>query len=271
MVIPDEKIEEIARVIAKSSNLVAFSGAGVSAESEIPTFRDPGGLWDRYDPSQIATTGGLSSLAASRPNIVRQFLQEMLETFEKARPNPGHFALAELEKMGILRSVITQNIDNLHREAGNSYVIEVHGNIYRLRCMGCGEKYMRSREDFSRLLREFLSTPEDSGLADLISHLPKCEKCGNITRPDVVMFGEPVQDFDLAATGARNCDVMLVLGTSGVVYPAASVPVQAKQSGAEIIDINPTQSTFHNIADYIIIEKTGVALPIIVKRVKDIM
>ena len=150
----DEKalIMEAASLVNQSKRLVAFSGAGISEESGIPTFRDPGGLWDRFDPNEVAGGGIFSNLTGGSriPRGAVGFISEMMTVLEKAQPNPGHRALGELEKMGILRSVITQNIDNLHREAGNSMVIEVHGNIYQQACLSCGKK-QRSEEHTSEL------------------------------------------------------------------------------------------------------------------------
>ena len=163
---------------------MAFTGAGVSAESGIPTFRDPGGLWDRFSPDDFGT-GGLSMLTGLS-SVGREFLQEMLDTFSQAGPNPGHLALAELEGMGILRSVITQNVDNLHIEAGNTKVIEVHGNFYRFRCLVCGERFKLQREELLSLMRRIA---EASGELDLQGLIPTC-RCGGIARIDAVGFGK---------------------------------------------------------------------------------
>src|SRR4030042_575397 len=163
-------IDEAALIIGRANNLVAFSGAGVSEESGIPTFRDPGGLWGRFDPMELG--GGdiftpiFSGAGISRAAVA--FVSEMLAVLEKARPNPGHYALGELESMGILRSGTTQNIDNLHREGGNSRVIEVHGNIFRLVCMNCGEKQMLAREELFRLGDELVGFLEAGDFESLI-------------------------------------------------------------------------------------------------------
>jgi len=260
-----DKLHEIASVIAGAKRLVAFTGSGISAESGIPTFRDPGGLWDRYDPELMKNAEAGRVLSGA----VRDFMQEMLATLEGAEPNPGHHALAELERIGILRSVLTQNIDNLHQDAGNTRVFEIHGNFYRLRCLVCGHTFKLSRgKELSQMMQVLIEAGEDEDI-DLSRLMPKCQ-CGGLTRFDVVHFGESVQMFPESEQEARSCDVMLALGTSGVVTPAAFLPGYAKRSGAKIIEINATGSYFPGITDYSIVMKSGVALPQIVAEVKQI-
>src|SRR4030042_5209781 len=189
-------IDEAALIIGRANNLVAFSGAGVSEESGIPTFRDPGGLWGRFDPMELG--GGdiftpiFSGAGISRAAVA--FVSEMLAVLEKARPNPGHYSLGELESMGILRSVITQNIDNLHREGGNSRVIEVHGNIFRLVCMVCGTKISLSREELFAMGAELVGLMQRGDLPGIIKLVSRCPACGGPCRLDVVGFGEPGHD-----------------------------------------------------------------------------
>jgi NAD-dependent deacetylase len=264
-------IDEAASIIGKARNLVAFSGAGVSAESGIPTFRDPGGLWDRFDPLELGGGDIFTSMfsGAGIPQAAVDFVSEMVVVLEKAHPNPGHYALGELERMGILRSVITQNIDNLHREGGNSRVIEVHGNLFRLVCMVCGNKIQLGREELFTMGGELVSLMRKGDLQGIIRLVSKCP-CGGACRLDVVGFGEPVQDMALAMSEARNSDALLILGTSGMVYPAAYIPEHAKKTGAKIIEINATGYCFPDIVDVGIIGKTGEVMPLIVERVKDI-
>lgn len=263
-----EQLHQVTSIIASARNLVAFTGSGISAESGIPTFRDPGGLWDRYDPDTFGTDG-----IATLGNITetgRAFLNEMVDTLEKARPNPGHMALAELERMGILSTVITQNIDDLHSEAGNTRIIEVHGNMYRLRCLTCGRTFKLKRgEDLPAMAKRLDEVKKQEGL-DVTTLTPRCQ-CGGLTRFDVVHFGEPVQDFPRAEQAASSCDVMLALGTSGVVTPAALLPGYAKRAGARLIEVNATGSYFSSIDDFAIVEKTGEALPRIVAAVHEIL
>jgi len=247
---------------------VAFTGSGISAESGIPTFRDQGGLWDRYDPDTLGSDG--VATLGSITEEGRAFFQEMVDTLERARPNPGHIALAELERMGILSSVITQNIDNLHWEAGNTRVIEVHGNLYRLRCLTCGRTFkLKKGEDLPAMVKRLTEVMEQ-GNFEISQLMPKCQ-CGGLTRFDVVHFGEPVQDFTQAEHAAQTCDVMLALGTSGVVTPAAFVPSYAKGAGAKVIEVNATGSYFPSIDDFAIVEKAGEALPRIVAAVRQIL
>jgi len=260
-------LEEIAEVISKAKNLVAFTGAGISAESGIPTFRDAGGLWEKYDPNDIATVGGLTKYVQKNPHAITELIEDIISVFDKAEPHQGHFALAELEKLGILKTVVTQNIDDLHREAGNQKVIEVHGNIFRLSCFTCGKKFYISRREIIQKYREFTKSTSHITLDSLYNSLPDCD-CGGKARFDVVMFGEPVQDMDSAMNEASMADVMLTLGTSGVVYPAAYVPFEAKRYGAKVIEINPHDSNFYQINDYLIVAKVGEALPHILNEVK---
>lgn len=267
----DKEQREAAAIIGRSRRLVAFSGAGVSEESGIPTFRDPGGLWDRFDPLELGGGDIFTSMfsGASIPQAAVDFVSEMLKVLERAQPNPGHHALGELERLGILRSVITQNIDNLHREAGNTRVIEVHGNLFRLACMVCGNKIQLDRGELFALgweLVELMTRQDLQGIVKLVSRCP----CGGPCRLDVVGFGEPVQDMGLAMGEARDADVLLILGTSGMVYPAAYVPEHAKKTGAKIIEINATGIYFPDLVDVGIIGKSGEVLPPILEQVKDI-
>jgi len=262
-------ILEAASLIGSARNLVAFGGAGVSEESGIPTFRDPGGLWDRFDPSELGGGDIFSGLFAGSgiPRGGLEFMSEILSVLKDATPNPGHRALGELESMGILSSVITQNIDNLHREAGNSRVIEVHGNIFRLVCMSCGTKQMLGREELFSLGDELMAHLKSGDLEGLIKLASRCS-CGGICRPDVVGFGDPVQDMPQAIEEAKSCDLFLILGTSGAVYPAAYLPGHARKAGARIIEINATECCFHKLANVCIVAKTGDALPAIVECVR---
>jgi NAD-dependent deacetylase len=264
----EELVHKAADIIKETRTLVAFSGAGMSDESGIPTFRDPGGLWDRFDPEEIGTGPGLLNALVRIPEKIRELVNETINTFYHARPNPGHLALYTLEKMGILRSVITQNVDNLHEEAGNSRVIEMHGNLYRQRCLACGEKKLFQKMDLLDRVRDALEQIRAFELSTIMRLLPQC-RCGSPMRPDVVMFGEAVQDLHEAFREAETCEVMLVLGTSGVVFPAAALPERAKFAGAKVIEINPGVSTYRGIADVLIQAKTGEALPMIIRRIQN--
>jgi NAD-dependent deacetylase len=264
-------INEAALIIGRSKRLVAFSGAGISEESGIPTFRDPGGLWDRFDPLELGGGDIFTSMfsGASIPPAAVDFVSEMVAVLERAQPNPGHYALGELEQMGILSTVITQNIDNLHREGGNTRVIEVHGNLFRLACLACGNKIQLERDELFGLGEELVELMKKGDLQGIIKLVSRCP-CGGPCRLDVVGFGEPVQDMGLAMSEARDSDALLILGTSGMVYPAAYVPEHAKKTGSKLVVINATGCYFPDLVDVGIVGKTGEIMPLILERVKDI-
>lgn len=265
----EDAIESAAQIIARANYAMAYTGAGISAESGIPTFRDPGGIWDRFDPEEVGSPGGIMGFAMQHPERIRDFLMESLATFEKADPNPGHYGLVELEEMGILKSVVTQNIDDLHAIAGNTRVYEVHGNLYRFRCTSCDwmEKY--DREEILGKVKGVLNQ-EPFSIQGLLEGLPQCD-CSGIMRPDVVMFGEEVQQLAKSYAEAQRADVIIVLGTSGVVWPAAGVPYEGKKSRAKIIEINPTESAFQDITDVYIKDLSGKVMPKIIERVRDLL
>ncbi len=196
MIIKDSIPRELIDTIVTAHNIVVFSGAGISAESGIPTFRDKGGLWDKFNPEEVGTSAGLLSLMMNHPDRVLAFLKESFETMRNAIPNQGHIAISELEKLKLLKTVITQNIDNLHSEAGNTNVLELHGNLYRFRCVRCGSKEKYSKKKFFELADNILFQDEFN-YGNILSNIPRCT-CGGIMRIDVVLFGEPVQDMELA-------------------------------------------------------------------------
>ncbi len=207
-----------AREILDRGRVVALTGAGISVDSGIPDFRDPGGLWDRFDPMEYAHIDAFRE----NPDKTWTLLKELQSIVDRADPNPGHFGLSRLEELGYLSSVITQNVDGLHQRAGNTDVIEYHGSNQSLSCLLCETKYHRENVTFD---------PEKG--------LPLCE-CGSVLKPDVVLFGEqiPRQPQFRAQVAARQCGVMLVVGTSATVYPASQIPEVAKNSGAVVIEIN---------------------------------
>lgn len=242
---------------------MAFTGAGVSAESGIPTFRDPGGLWDRFDPGVFGTWEGLGRLAMSRPDELAGFLSELRRTLASARPGPAHLALARLEQAGLLDAVITQNVDGLHQEAGNRRVIEVHGSFARTVCMICGDRQEVGREAFVHDLERAVVGLRSAFVPSLAALLPRCEKCGGPARPDFVAFGEAVQDFDRAEALIRGCQALLVVGTSGEVFPAADLPEVAREVGATILEVAPGSTQI--VADLRVAGPAGVALPALVR------
>ncbi len=262
------EISRAAELLLKTKNAVAFCGSGVSEESGIATFRDPGGIWERINPMEVGTPEGLISIINTNPGKILPVFMELLDVFERADPNPGHRALADLEKMGILEKIITQNIDNLQQEAGSTEIIEVHGNLFRMTCISCGKKSSVDRKPFMSGLKKKLGAIRVFTLPALLELVPRCEACGSIIRPDVVMFGEAVQELPHAFAAARGCDVLLVLGTSGVVYPAAEIPFETKKRFGEIIVINPNENAFCDITDVYLPMKTGEALPAILNMIK---
>ncbi|HPL16011.1 MAG TPA: Sir2 family NAD-dependent protein deacetylase [Spirochaetota bacterium] len=265
------EISRAAELLKNTRNAVAFCGSGVSEESGIATFRDPGGIWDRINPMEVGTLEGIISVLTKNPGRILPVFMDLLEVFEKADFNPGHRALAEFEKMGILKKIITQNIDNLQQEAGSVAVIEVHGNMFRLACVSCGRKVVVDRKPFVASLKSRMAAITAFTLPAVMELAPRCGSCGSLMRPDVVMFGEAVQELPHAFAAARGCDMLLVLGTSGVVYPAAEIPFEAKKRFADIIVINPNENAFSDITDIYIPMKTGEALPAILNAMKKSM
>ncbi|MEA2064427.1 MAG: NAD-dependent deacylase [Gemmatimonadota bacterium] len=244
-------IQTAAQWIAEGRRLVVSTGAGVSRESGIPTFRDASsGLWARYDPQQLASVEGFSQ----DPKLVWQWYVWRRKKVYDARPNPGHLALARLEQLVPGLMLITQNVDGLHQRAGSSRPIELHGSITRVRCFAlCGEVYENwSDEDYEGVIP------------------PRCKSCGSLLRPDVVWFGEqlPAQALQEAFQAADTCDVMVVAGTSGLVQPAASLPVSAHQAGARVIEVNPQPSAVSAVADIVLQGKSGEILPRLVAAVE---
>ncbi|MCF8095515.1 MAG: hypothetical protein K9J79_09180 [Desulfobacteraceae bacterium] len=264
-----QEILRAAKILAEAENAAASCGAGISAESGIPTFRDPGGVWERADPAEMGTSEGLIATLKTNPQKLLPVFRDLLDTFEQAEPNPAHFALRHLEQMGILKTVVTQNIDNLQQEAGSTDVIEVHGNGFRMRCLKCGRSKCYPRKDMIRRIKEKIQAPDSVAFSDIVELMPKCEECGSVTRPDVVMFGEAVKDIPKSFEAARKCDVMLAIGTSGVVYPAAYLPFEAKEAGARVIVVNPNENAFHRVSDVYIPLKAAEAMDQIVKAVKE--
>jgi len=263
-------IREAAAILAEATNVVASCGAGISAESGIATFRDTGGVWEKLNPAEVGTTWGLIDSLNTAPGRLIPFFIDLLDAFEQAEPNPAHLALGELERIGILSTVITQNIDNLHQEAGNTNVIEVHGNGFRLSCMACGGTQARERKTFIRETREKINAMRDFSMAAIMTLMPACRHCRSIMRPDVVMFGEAVKDIPRAFDAVRKSDVLLAIGTSGVVYPAAYLPFDARDAGARVIVVNPNENAFAAVSDVYIPMKAGEAMPAIVEEVKEI-
>jgi NAD-dependent protein deacetylase/lipoamidase len=223
--------------------IAVLTGAGISAESGLATFRDAqAGLWARYDPRELATP----SAFARNPKLVWDWYAWRRERVAAAQPNAGHFALAEIERRARDFLLITQNVDGLHQRAGSRNVVELHGNIARVKC---------SRE--GTIVERWDAPPDD---------VPRCANCGAFLRPDVVWFEEMLPERSLAAAedAARRCDVLLVVGTSAEVHPAAALPALVRERGACVVEINPNETRLSAAADHVLRAASGVALPALV-------
>lgn len=249
-----EPLAVAAALLLQSSYTVALTGAGLSAESGIPTYRGTGGVWTKFsDPSIDGWDLFVSDPvawweAALHPGAA---MTEFAQAIEAAEPNAGHISMAKLEEMGHVRHIITQNIDNLHRRAGTASLTEIHGNRFLARCMNCGHRLPLSRLRFEPLP-------------------PVCDICGGVYKNDTVMFGEPIPEDALhecyRQTAAADC--FIVAGTSAVVYPAAEFPMMAKRRGAALIEINPEETALSEYADVIIRATAGQAFPALVEIIR---
>lgn len=263
-------IKEAAKEIVKRKHVVAFTGAGISQESGIATFRDPGGLWDRFNPMEFGTTQGIIELATHNPQKIIDFIDDSIASLSNASPNQAHFAIAELEKLGLLDCVITQNVDNLHQLAGSNHVIEVHGNIYRFKCTQCNETMKFSKQDFLEFLKNAVAELNSHSLERILTAMPAC-KCGGKARLDIVMFGEPVQKIPESYMKIEQAKVVLIIGTSGSVYPASEIPRYGKKSGAVIIDVNPRETFYSDIDNYFLKGPAGEIMPKLMEAVKALL
>jgi len=239
--------DELIQALRAAQSIVVLTGAGTSAESGVPTFRDAQtGLWARYDPTQLATPEAFQR----DPKLVWEWYQWRRELVAKAEPNAGHYALVELQDKVPQLHLITQNVDGMHQRAGSRDVIELHGNIMRTRCAAKGH---------------IVSTWQDTKVP------PRCDgcNCNGYLRPDVVWFGESLPMFALqkAEQVAAQCDVLLSVGTSGLVYPAAGLPDIALQEGATVVEINPQATPLTTRASYALQTTSAVALPALLTAV----
>lgn len=264
MIVRPSSVEEVADVLA-GGGVVAFTGSGISAESGIPTFRDPGGIWERFDPSEFGTWDGLMALAMTRPDALADFLAELRRMFAAAEPGAAHVALARFEAGGILDAVVTQNVDGLHQAAGSRRVVELHGSFARTVCLLCGGRDDVGREAFLSELDRAVVGLRSAFVPSLASLLPRCWRCDGPRRPDFVAFGDPVEDFDEAQGPVRECRVLLVVGTSGEVYPAAALPEEARSVGATVIDVSVGPTDVRS--DLRLRGKAGSVLPALADRV----
>jgi NAD-dependent deacetylase len=251
----EQAIEEAARLIAASSHLVALVGAGLSAESGVPTFRGPEGLWTKQGEPDLRDYERFvedpKRWWEMRNERASRFA-ELAQALDTAVPNAGHFALRDLEEMGQLQHIITQNIDNLHQLAGSQAVTEIHGNRTKLRCVLCNHRWPLDEFEIKELP-------------------PKCPECtSGIVKGDTVMFGEPIPRDALAECIAQSsvCDCMLLIGTSAVVYPAAQFPVDVKAADGILIEVNPNETPLTPLCDVVLRAPAGEALTGVVERLR---
>ncbi|HDD64841.1 MAG TPA: NAD-dependent deacylase [Firmicutes bacterium] len=256
-----EEFYKIADVIKKSRYTVVLTGAGISVESGIPPFRGSGGLWEKYRPEIYATFPTAIFTFLLKPEKFVKFAVEFTQTIINAEPNYAHIALAEMEREGFIKSVITQNIDNLHQQAGSKNVIELHGNLYRWFCLKCGRKKVFNKEELRNFIGEL---SEKRGRREILRIYRKFFSCGcgGRLRPSIVFFGEslPYENFKNAEKEAKRADVFMLIGTSGMVNPAAELPYMARDNGAFIIEINPGESNLRRISDISVMEKAAVSM-----------
>jgi len=235
---PDYSPALVERLLS-ARRVAVLTGAGMSAESGVPTFRDPGGLWEKFRPEELANVEAF----LNNPELVQGWYAHRRDVVTHSSPNSGHVALAKIARFYEKFSVITQNVDGLHTRAGSQNVIELHGNLTRNYCIDCGHRIDNPE------------MPEDGQLC--------CSACGGLIRPDVVWFGEmlPAEAIVEAERATRSADVFLSIGTSSVVFPAADFPIMARRSGAYVAEINISRSAIAHHSDETIIGKAGEVLP----------
>jgi NAD-dependent deacetylase len=226
--------------LAASRSICVLTGAGISTESGIPTFRGPGGLWRTFRAEDLANVTAFHR----NPKLVWEWYEDRRGAMAAAQPNPGHLALAELERRTPEFTIVTQNIDGLHQRGGSRSVLEVHGSIWVVRCTNCAYKDRDERVPLPELP-------------------PKCPRCSSLLRPDIVWFGEmlPPDVWDNAEQAVLSAGILLVIGTSAVVYPAASLAPLAKSAGARVVEINPDETPLSSEVDAVLRGPSGVILP----------
>jgi NAD-dependent deacetylase len=236
---------QLLEIVEKSVHIGILTGAGISAESGIATFRGTDGLWSKFKPSELANV----SAFLSNPTLVWEWYQHRRDVLANAQPNPGHVALAEWESLVDDFTLITQNVDGLHRLAGSEHLLELHGNIRVNRCQKCGRESVEGEVKYS-------------------GQVPVCE-CGGWLRPGVVWFGEllPERELREAFQAAERADLFLTIGTSAQVYPAASLPEIARDAGAVVVEINTEETSFSPLAHFSLRGQAGTLLPALVERV----
>ena len=236
-------------IIKSSSRCIAFTGAGISVESGIPPFRGEGGLWNKYDP----VTFDIQFFHKNTRESWKAIKTIFYDLFGKVKPNKAHLALAEMEKLGIIKGIITQNVDNLHYDAGSKIVHEFHGNLKKVVCLKC-KKRMKIED------------------INLDEEIPLCNLCKGVLKPDVIFFGEPIPEKPSinSFAEAEKADCFILIGTTGEVAPANMIPRIAKENKAKIIEINPVKSTYtDSITDIFINEKATTAMTKLLKKIKN--
>ena len=253
--------------IKPAEKIALLSGAGLSAESGIPTFRGKDGLWNKFNPTELATPEAFYE----NPKLVWKWYIWRMHLIANSKPNPAHYAIADMERSVPHFLHITQNVDGLHREAGNRKFVELHGHIFDGKCRYCGSFYPEG--EFSKIFplssKEFLRSISEEDLKREVferiekGELPTCPKCGEIIGPGVVWFGEslPEEALKRAIEFSEGCDVFISVGTSAVVQPAASLPLIAKRSGALLIEVNPEETPISGYCDYVLREPASSVLP----------
>ena len=231
---------DLGPLLHDADRVVVLTGAGVSAESGVPTFRDAqSGLWQQYNPEDLATTAAFER----EPELVWNWYAWRRELLSTVEPNAGHLALVEMERRSAAFTLITQNVDGLHTRAGNEHLLELHGNIGRVKCFHENE-----------IVGDWKESEQIP---------PPCPRCGGPLRPDVVWFGESLPEDILQAAfdAVRRCDLLFSVGTSSLVQPAASLPNEAKRNGAKVVEVNPERTPLSIAADYVLTGPAGVILP----------
>ncbi|TFG18297.1 MAG: NAD-dependent deacylase [Promethearchaeota archaeon] len=247
-----KKIFRAAEMLFKAKDAIVLTGAGVSTESGIPDFRGDGGIWEKYKPEIY---GNIQAFIKN-PAKFWELAEKVAPTLFKAKPNAGHIALAELEKMDIIKAIITQNIDELHQKAGAVIVYEVHGNINRFTCLGCKASY--TKEQVLKKLKKEKNYP------------PLCDVCTAPLKPSVTLFGEALPTFEIYQSQAlsQKADVMLIAGSSLEVAPVSNLPLYTLREGGKLIIVNDQPTYLDEKAEVVIHHKTGTVLPLIVEEVK---
>lgn len=242
-----ELSSKLVAALEDAQSVCVLTGAGISAESGVPTFRGTDGLWAKFKPEELANFNAF----LNNPELVWEWYAYRRNVIKNVKPNPAHYALVEMETLVNDFTLVTQNVDNLHRRAGSKRVFELHGNIERSYCIECGK---------------FI----DDVMVDEGRKVPRCDTCSGLVRPDVVWFGEllPQEAFYQASAAAQRCDLFLCVGTSGVVYPAASLPVLSREHGAYVVEINQEYTDLSSRVSESMIGKAGEIVPVLVQSLR---